>query len=441
MNYSVLKEPPSEEHIVANWRPERGDLVSVCMLSYNHEPYLRDALNSVLNQKTDFGFEILVHDDASQDASPSIIKEYAARYPRIVKPILQSVNQHSQRIYPSVHFNYPRANLAFVTICEGDDHWISESKLQLQVDGLIAHPEINLSFHTAIRADYHEPDCPKQIFGDYETKDTIVSFTDVMHRVRGMIPTASCMIRQSAKIRFLEFLKPRPYLTVGDLYLQFFGSSPGGALYFAQPMSLYRYRTEHSWTRKTHLDRHFKATHEMAMLRSYIELDRLTENAYHDDFLTLTLQRLPWLFDPKAPPPDSLPGIKVLESTHASCQAEIEHTLDRLEQAPARYVIYGSASGGRRILDTLSSAKIAAIIDRDNLRVGEEIKGKPIIGIDTLNEYADCELIVSTIAPNRKLISQQAANAGIPDEAIHYLFDGALQFLDEHPIPMDIFGS
>jgi len=439
MNNNILTEPPAEENIVANWNPERGDLVSVCMLAYNHEPYLRDALNSVLNQKTDFGFEILIHDDASQDASPIIIREYAARYPRIVKPILQSVNQHSQRIYPSVHFNYPRANLPFVAMCEGDDYWTDENKLQLQVDGLTAHPKINFSFHTAILADYHEPGCPSRIFGDYDTKDTIVPFTDIMHRVRGMIPTASSVIRQSAKVRFLDFLKSRPYLTVGDLYFQFFGSAAEGALYFARPMSLYRYRTEHSWTRKTHLDKHFKATHEMAMLRSYIELDQLTGNIYHNEFVTLTLQRLPWLFDSKASPPSSLPGIATLESIHKSCQAEIERTLDQLGQTNARYVIYGSASGGRRILDTLPSTKIAAVIDRDNHRVGESMGGKPIIGVDSLHEYADCELIVSTIAPNRALISELAAGAGIPGKAIHYIYDGALQFLDEHPIPTDIF--
>src|SRR5690554_4789216 len=99
MNASILLDPPIQSEIIQSWNPARGKLVSVCMLVYNHAPYLRDALNSILNQKTDFGFEILVHDDASQDASAEIIKEYAARYPEIIKPILQSENQHSQGIY------------------------------------------------------------------------------------------------------------------------------------------------------------------------------------------------------------------------------------------------------------------------------------------------------------------------------------------------------
>ncbi len=441
MSYAVLREPPSEASIVAGWRPERGDLVSICMLVYNHEAYLRDALNSILNQKTDFGFELLVHDDASQDASASIIKEYAARYPRIVKPILQSVNQHSQRIYPSVHFNYPRANLPFVAMCEGDDHWTDETKLQTQVDGLLAHPEINLSFHSAVFVDYHEKESPPRIYGDYKPTDAIVSFAEVMHRVRGWIPLASCMIRQSAKIRFLDFLKARPYLTLGEIYFQFFGALPQGALYFARPMSLYRYRTEQSWTRKTLLDASFKATHETAMIRSYIELDQLTEGAYANDFVALILQRILWLFASYANPPRTLPAMAYLESVHTACQAEIEHALNRLEQAPAHYVIFGCASGCQRILNTLPAAKVAAIVDRDNRRIGESLSGKPIIGTDDLAAYPDCEVIVSSIVPDREAISALAANAGIPGERIHYLFDKPIHFLQKNPIPLDVLSS
>lgn len=438
MTPGILAAPPTQADIIARWHPERGQQVSVCMLAYNHAPYIRDALNSILNQKTDFGFEILVHDDASQDATPAILREYAERYPAIVKPILQSVNQHSQGIYPSVHFNYPRAKLPFVAMCEGDDHWSDENKLQLQVDGLLAHPEINLSFHSAVRVNCEDPDDEDKVYGDYATSDAVLPFTDILYRVRGWIPFASCMIRQSAKVRFLDFLKTKPYLTVGEIYFQLFGSLPGGALFFARPMSVYRFRTEQSWTRKAGLDASFKARHEMAMIRSYVDLDQLTENAYHDEFMALIVQRLLWLFNPDAPP-RTLPGIAQLDSIHTACQVKIARTLNRLQQTPARYVVFGCASGCKRVLQSLSPDKVVAIVDRDNRRNGETLEGKPIIGTDALADYPDCELLVSTITANRRDVSRLAGTAGISAERIHYLFDGALDFLNSHPVPPDVF--
>lgn len=437
----ILKAPPEEGKITEGWSPARGDLVSVCMLTYNHAPYLRDALNSILNQKTNFGFEILVHDDASQDGSQKIIEEYAARYPKIIKPILQKVNQHSQKIYPSVYFNYPRANLPFMAMCEGDDHWTDPQKLQKQIDGLIAHPDINLSFHSALFVDHSDPQKATRIYGDYDTTDATIPFKKIMHRVRGWIPTASCVIRQDAKIQFLDFLKAGvSYLTVGDIYLQFFGALSGGALFFAKPMSLYRYRTEQSWTKKVQRNPAFKAAHEIAMIRSYHELDRITENTYHDDFIVLTLQRLLWLFTPsEMPPPRDVAGVATMEAAYAACESEIRQTLSRLGAAEERYVIFGCGSGCKQVLDALPAEKIAAIVDRDNRRIGESMSGKPIIGTKDLATYHDCALIVSTIAPEQEAVSLLAEDAGIPGKRIHYLFDGALGYLASHPISPDIF--
>jgi glycosyltransferase involved in cell wall biosynthesis len=433
----ILAEPLSEDQIVARWHARQAPQVSVCMLAYNHAPYIRDALNSVLNQKTNFGFEILVHDDASQDGTAAIIRDYATRYPNIVKPIFQTENQHSQRIYPSVHFNYPRARLPFVAMCEGDDYWSDESKLQLQVDGLRANPDINLSFHAALRVNYEDPNDPDKVYGQYANQSGFISFTDILHRVCGWIPFASCMIRQTAKERFLEFLRTRPYLTVGEIYFQLFGALPEGALFIDRPMSVYRFRTAQSWTRRSGADAAFKARHELAMMRSYAELDALMENNYHEEFTALILQRLLWLFNPEAPP-RTLPGAARLEPVHEACQQAIQTTLDMLSARPTRYVIFGCASGCERVLRDIPAEKITAIIDRDNRRVGESLQGKPIVGTHALRAHSDCDVIVSTIAANRRAIASLATAAGIPFERIHYLFDSALRIVDETPIPAEI---
>lgn len=81
--------------------PQTADtaiMASINCVTFNHADYIRTALDSFLMQKTDFAFEILVHDDASTDGTSSIIREYAARYPDQVKPLIQTENQYSQGI-------------------------------------------------------------------------------------------------------------------------------------------------------------------------------------------------------------------------------------------------------------------------------------------------------------------------------------------------------
>lgn len=70
--------------------------VSIICNTYNHEEYIRDALDSFIMQKTNFKFEVLVHDDASIDKTADIIREYEKKYPEIIKPIYQTENQYSK---------------------------------------------------------------------------------------------------------------------------------------------------------------------------------------------------------------------------------------------------------------------------------------------------------------------------------------------------------
>ena len=106
-----------------------GDpLVSIRCLVYNHEPYLRQCLDGFVMQQTTFPLEALVHDDASTDGSAAIIREYAERYPDIIKPIYETENQLSKHM------------------CEGDDYWTDPYKLQHQVDILENHPECTIVF-------------------------------------------------------------------------------------------------------------------------------------------------------------------------------------------------------------------------------------------------------------------------------------------------------
>lgn len=121
-------------------------LVSINCTAYNHEVYIRNTLEGFLMQKTDFKFEILIHDDASTDQTANIIREYEKKYPEIIKPIYQKENQFSKNISISKQFQYPRARGKYIAICEGDDYWTDPYKLQKQVDFLEAHPDYGLVY-------------------------------------------------------------------------------------------------------------------------------------------------------------------------------------------------------------------------------------------------------------------------------------------------------
>jgi glycosyltransferase involved in cell wall biosynthesis len=100
-------------------------------------------------QKTTFPIEILIHDDCSTDGTDAIIKEYAEKYPDIIKPLFETENQYSNgyRGKMDITFNYSRSQGKYIATCEGDDYWTDPLKLQKQVDFMETNPEYSVCFH------------------------------------------------------------------------------------------------------------------------------------------------------------------------------------------------------------------------------------------------------------------------------------------------------
>lgn len=144
----------TEKEIMANWK---GDLskpvVSVCCITFNHEPYIEDALEGFLIQEADFPFEIIIHDDASTDKTADIIREYVSAYPNIIKPILQTENQYSQKRFAFLMDIFKLCKGEYIALCEGDDYWCDKEKVQIQVDYLRQHSDTVISGHDAFIVD------------------------------------------------------------------------------------------------------------------------------------------------------------------------------------------------------------------------------------------------------------------------------------------------
>lgn len=126
---------------------EGTPLVTIRCLVYNHEPYLRQCLDGFVMQQTTFPFEAIVHDDASTDGSAAIIREYAEKYPDIIKPIYETENQFCKGTIDSIMVAATHPDSKYIAMCEGDDYWTHPQKLQIQVAFLESHPDYYMTCH------------------------------------------------------------------------------------------------------------------------------------------------------------------------------------------------------------------------------------------------------------------------------------------------------
>ena len=251
--------------------------VSIRCLVYNHARYLRDCLEGIVSQKTDFPFEAIVHDDASTDGSADIIREYAAKYPHIIKPILQKKN-----LYQSVDKHLIGNSITeactgrYWALCEGDDYWTDTKKLQKQVDFLDNHPEYSM---VCTDGDVLTPEGMEHWYRYPESCD--VPFSDIVSEGGLWIHTASIMYRP-------ELLNPYPDFCrnchVGDYPLQILMGVRGKVYFIAERMVVYRFMNPTSWTKKNsipNISRYPQYLSEIKMLQG---MNQLTEGKYCDLF-------------------------------------------------------------------------------------------------------------------------------------------------------------
>ncbi|MDO4266850.1 MAG: glycosyltransferase [Eubacteriales bacterium] len=259
-------------------RQEETMMVSICCITYNQEPYIRDALEGFLRQKTSFPFEILIHDDASTDGTAQVIREYADRFPDRIFPILQKENQYAKGLTSvSGTYNFPRARGRYIAMCEGDDYWTDENKLQRQVDFMEANPGCSLCFHSA-RIEVQGRALTERRMRPYRGSRR-VSPEEIIDKTSGY-PTASLLFRRELVSRLPEFYEQAP---IADIPLQLMAAAAGWAWYIDRPMCVYRLGGVSSWTtlmKQGDYEEKQKA-YAAAMKRMYMGFDRETGGRFH----------------------------------------------------------------------------------------------------------------------------------------------------------------
>ncbi len=214
-------------------------LVSIRCTVYNHEPYLRDCLRGFVMQQTDFPFEAIVHDDASTDGSAAIIREFAEKYPHIIKPIFQMENQYGKRdgsilraieAVMSPHSRY-------VALCEGDDYWTDPEKLQRQVAHLEADPACVMCVHESL-VTWQGGQEPDSLYGTLEDRDySLREIYAIQH-----FQTSSVVVRRSlyASGQYRQAAPLRRRYPFGDTIHYLTAASVGKVYGMHRVMSVYR---------------------------------------------------------------------------------------------------------------------------------------------------------------------------------------------------------
>lgn len=216
-------------------------IVSICCLTYNHSPYIRQCLDGFVMQKTTFPVEVLIHDDASTDGTQDIIREYECKYPDLIKPIYQTENQYSKGVKVSLVYNYSRVRGKYVALCEGDDYWTDPYKLQKQVDFLESHPDYVMCSH---RFDRYFEDEHRLVKDPDETFDGAVY--DLRNLIGGkwLTQTLTVMYRRSA----LDLKEYESYGMSMDIILLYALLKKGKGYCFPEVMGVYRYHRGGVWS-------------------------------------------------------------------------------------------------------------------------------------------------------------------------------------------------
>lgn len=261
-------------------------LVSISCITYNHASYIKECIDGFLMQKTNFNFEILIHDDHSTDGTEEIIKEYAKQYPDIIKPLFEKENQYSLgKPTGSVVWNLPRASGKYIAMCEGDDYWIDPYKLQKQVDIMENNPNCSLVISNGISL--NEITKKQYIInpmGDIK-KSGFISPNLVLSE-RRLIPTASMFYRKDQS-KMPDFFRNCP---VGDRPLRLWLLSKGDIYYFANPMIMYREQSNGSFGQRVCSSFKYAKDIYDGMIAFYNNYNEFTKYKYNKEIQYLKSQ-------------------------------------------------------------------------------------------------------------------------------------------------------
>ncbi len=249
--------------------------VSVVLISYNQEAYIKEAIKSILNQKVNFNYELILADDCSKDKTFQIMEEYAKKYPEkiVLLKRKQNLGATKNQLDASLH-----AKGKYLTVLEGDDYWSNENKLQTQVDFLENHPEyIGISHYREGRNQNNE------IVGNFpsEVKETCDISMEDWARGKLKFPETATLYHNiyldKEHVKNLEYLFS-VHPVISDTQLCLYLLSLGKVRMLAEPWMVYRIRHQKG-------ESNFNSTHKIYQIQmGYLDIYNAVDQFFHEKY-------------------------------------------------------------------------------------------------------------------------------------------------------------
>lgn len=241
-------------------------LVSVIMITYGHEKYIREAVDGVLKQIGGFDLELIIANDCSPDATDTVIQDILKENPR-ASCLHYIRHKKNMGMMQNFIFALQHAKGEYIALCDGDDYWTDPHKLQKQVDFLEAHPDYVLCFH---KVKILKPngelveDFITKVPENYETQETLARLGNYIH-------TPSVVFRNVIK----EFPPEFSLSPIGDYFLYMLLSEYGKLKYLEEEMAVYREGVG-IWSAKSDYFRNLKTAQTHALIVSAMSKFPLT---------------------------------------------------------------------------------------------------------------------------------------------------------------------
>ena len=247
--------------------------VSIICNTFNHAKYIGEAIKGFVCQRTNFNFEVCIHDDASSDGTALIIQKYEKLYPDLIHDIYQNENQYSQG--QSVNaINTARANGEYIAFCEGDDYWIDPYKLQKQIDLFEKYPDCALVVHGSLIVNVRNTFAKRKwLFTQSVRKLNVEEILES----RGIVAAHNTYMYRNTENLFPDFFKN---LGVWDTTRCIYFALNNSVYYIPEVLSVYRVGVKGSWNDRVRLDQSKLVNHYHKEVCFYKELNQYTHQKY-----------------------------------------------------------------------------------------------------------------------------------------------------------------
>lgn len=226
-------------------------MVTCFCLCFNYEKYIAQCLDGMLNQITNFNYEILILDDASTDNSQTIIKQYQKKYPDKIKTILHKKNEGKTASSLNPNELLPLIRGKYIATCDGDDYWNNPNKLQKQFESLKNHKNCSICVHDVKILNYSQTMNNNELYTQYNSSQIIYGNELIESLILQKVFFQTSSFFLTTKI-VTEYIKDRKifnhWTMVEDRPLLLYICSKSNIYYINKPHSTYRYQTDNSWS-------------------------------------------------------------------------------------------------------------------------------------------------------------------------------------------------